>query len=125
MKRPRDRLGRPLPVGSPDAFPEVTEREFVDGATAWSEASAYLDEGLVFHAHEVFEQRWRCAPQDERLAWQALAQWAAALTHEARGNGIGAAQVAKRALRNLNDASIPDAVDDARVRTSLAQLLAD
>lgn len=123
MTRPRDRLGRPLAVGSPDAFPEVPERDVIDGVTAWNEAIAYLNDGLVFHAHEVFEQRWRCAPSDERLAWQALAQWAAALTHEARGNAKGARAVAERALANLDGALIPDEVDVPLVRASLLEIL--
>lgn len=124
MSRPRDRLGRPLAIGSPDAFPEVPERSFIDAQSAWSEAVAYLDDGLVFHAHEVFEQRWRCALPDERLAWQALAQWAAALTHAARGNRVGCQRLAERASANLDTAEVPDVIDLDRVQASLSALTA-
>ncbi len=53
--------------------------------------------------HEVFEQRWRCCPEQERALWQALAQWGAAITHAARGNARGANQVGSRALAGLLD----------------------
>ena len=45
---------------------------------------AYLDRGMPFHAHETFELRWRVAPDADRAAWRALAQWGAALTHAAQ-----------------------------------------
>lgn len=84
---------------------------------------SYLDLGLPFHAHEVLEQRWRCCPPQERQAWRALAQWAAALTHHARGNPIGSARVADRALAGLDDCpDIPEPVDANLVRTSLVRL---
>ena len=125
-ERPRDRLGRPLPVGDSRAFPTVSDRDFVDAEQAWTVAIGFLAQGLPFHAHEVFEQRWKCAPDNEREAWQALAQWGAALTHEARGNPVGAARVATRAAdllqRAVHAESIPAVIDIDRVRVSLAQL---
>ena len=104
MDRPRDRYGRPLP---PDAdasliVPSVPERTFISGSDAWEQAQDYLARDLPFHAHEVFEQRWRCCPEDERDFWQALAQWGAALTHAARGNPAGARTVAARAEHTLH-----------------------
>ena len=86
----------------------------------------YLDRNLPFHVHEVFEQRWRCAPESERSTWQALAQWGAALTHHARGNAIGQHRIAGRAqtlLNSTDDGDIPSAMIDLDVvRRSLAQL---
>lgn len=127
MTRPRDRLGRPLSADTDpsEAFPGVPERSQVSAHDAWHEALAYLDAGLPFHAHETFEQRWRCAPAHERAVWQALAQWGAALTHAARGNPRGARVVARRALVNLNAPSIvvPDVVAVTRVRDSLNELV--
>lgn len=125
-QRARDRLGRPLagdadPALAVASVPEVSE---VTPGQAWSQALAYLAEGLPFHAHEVLEQRWRCCPADERAVWQALAQWAAALTHQARGNQVGAERVARRAAATLADCTeLPPPIDAMLVRTSLEQLV--
>ncbi len=126
MTSPRDRLGRPLRGESTyrDQFPAVPEREFISGEQAWAEACDYLDQGLPFHAHEVFEQRWRCSPESERILWQALAQFGAALTHRARGNNTGAQAVGQRAKGNLQLVeTTPDYIDLERVRSNLQELL--
>lgn len=98
----------------------------MDSPTAWNEATGYLDKGLPFHAHEVFEQRWKCCPPEERDAWQALAQWGAALTQEARGNAIGRSRVAQRALERLlaaqRQSQLPVCIDVDAVIDSLTQL---
>jgi hypothetical protein len=103
----------------------VPDRTFVSASDAWHEALAYVERGLPFHAHEVFEQRWRCAPQDERALWQALAQWGAALTHDARGNATGARRVAERARSGLDAETIVEPVDATTVTASLSRLLTD
>ena len=125
-ERPRDRLGRPLDPGDPRAFPGVPERSEIDGVTAWNEAIDYLHRDLPFHAHEVFEQRWKCAPDDERELWQALAQWAACLTQRERGNTVGQRRLAERAHAKLEAAirrdETPAYIDVTRVLDSLAQL---
>jgi hypothetical protein len=126
MTSPRDRLGRPLRGESANHlnFPTVPERNFISGEQAWSEACSYLDQELPFHAHEVFEQRWRCSPDSERALWQSLAQWGAALTHRARGNALGAQQVGLRAQENLKLTTItPVYIDIELVRASLQELL--
>lgn len=123
MTRPRDRLGRPVPADSEDVVPSAPVVVDLTDDRAWSMAMAYLDDGLPFHAHEVFEQRWREAPPDERATWRALAQWGAALTHEARGNGVGADRLARRAMATLDSAVVPDCVDVARVRASCQDLI--
>lgn len=124
--RPRDKLGRPVPAGDDRVFPSVPERDFVSSEDAWSEGMDYLVRYLPFHVHEVFEQRWRCAPEPERSTWQALAQWGAALTHHARGNAIGQHRIARRAQTLLesaeDDGQIPSVIDVDVVRQSLAQL---
>ena len=127
LGRPRDRYGRPLGRGTdPDnAYPSVPDRTVVSASQAWLEALDYVEQDLPFHAHEVFEQRWRCAPQTERALWQALAQWGAALTHDARGNTIGARRVAERARRGLDSATIVEPIDAGVVTESLNRLLAD
>lgn len=124
-QRPRDALGRPLPL---DADPSlavagIPEHARDSDAAAWLEAVAYLEGDRPFHAHEVFEMRWRAAPSDTRAAWRGLAQWGAALTHRARGNDVGAARLADRALRTLADAPrIPPDVDLDRVTSSCLEL---
>ncbi|WP_219471177.1 DUF309 domain-containing protein [Nonomuraea rhizosphaerae] len=87
--RPRDAYGRPLPYGSPgvdrvpDEYAPTTPQALEDGRR-------FLAEGLPFNAHEVFEGRWKCAPEEERELWQGLAQICVGLTHLQRGNGRGA-----------------------------------
>jgi predicted metal-dependent hydrolase len=93
--RPRDALGRPLPWGATGA-PMVPERLQISTHTAVTEAIEYLTSGRPFHAHEVLEQRWRCAPHDEQQWWRALAQAAAGVTQAARGNSVGAQSLAAR-----------------------------
>ncbi len=125
-ERPRDRLGRPLDSGDPRAFPTVPERDVISGVQAWDEAVDYLQRDLPFHAHEVFEQRWKCAPEAEREVWRALAQWGAALTQQARGNAVGQKRLAMRArelLLHANESGvIPKEIDISFVLDSLAQL---
>jgi uncharacterized protein len=125
-ERPRDRLGRPLDFDDPRAFPGVHERGEISAVDAWNEAMDYLKQGLPFHAHEVFEQRWKSCPESERDAWQALAQWGAALTQQARGNETGQRRIASRARERLIGAQMRDAVpgviDVDQVLESLAQL---
>jgi len=99
----RDRLGRPLrgTQATNQAFWQVSDRTSISTAETIELARDYLQQDLPFHAHEVFEQRWRCCPPDERALWQALAQLGAAITHAARGNDRGAHRVGLRGLDKL------------------------
>ena len=101
MTRERDRLGRPVDAGSPEAVPGIPERTEIEAATAWGEATNYLERELPFHAHETFEMRWRCCPESERALWRALARWAAAITHFERGNTAGASSIARETMSDL------------------------
>lgn len=127
MQRPRDRYGRPLAPDTPaeQITPPVPERTIITSAEAWNEAINYLNQDLPFHAHEVFEQRWRCCPPAERDCWRALAQWGAALTHLARGNPKGAREVARRASELFSNCTIVAPVDRDFVLTSLAGLMSN
>jgi uncharacterized protein len=123
----RDRYGRPLrePFDPACVVDEVPERDFIEGQAAWHEAMEYFARDLPFHAHEVFEQRWRCAPEAERALWRGLAQWGAARTHAARGNPIGASRIGQRALQTVAESTdVPDYIDLVLVRSS-CQALAD
>jgi hypothetical protein len=99
----RDRLGKPLRGESiaTYSFPQVPEREFISSEQAWNEIIDYLAQDLPFHVHEVAEQRWRCAPMADAPLWRACAQMGAALTHQARGNHLGASRLAERARITL------------------------
>ena len=98
--RPRDALGRPLPYGAvgEERAPEGVVRQ---PAQALAEAQELLDAGRPFHAHEVLEDAWKSAPEDERRLWRGLAQLAVGLTHAARGNGPGAATLLERGAGNI------------------------
>ena len=119
-ERPRDRLGRPLPWDA-TGYPGVEPRPSITSAEAIAEATAYLEQGLPFHAHEVLEMRWRCCPADERPLWRGLAQAAAGATHAARGNGVGAARLAERAQESI--AAYAGPIDEA-TRTLIDALTA-
>ena len=92
--RPRDRLGRPLPYGSAGVEP-VSEDPLPPGPTI-DAARALLVEGRPFSAHEVFEARWKDAPEEEHDLWQGLAQLCVGLTHALRGNATGAERLLER-----------------------------
>jgi hypothetical protein len=123
-ERDRDLLGRPLPPGADPGLivASVPQGQAFTDDQAWTEAVAYLDRGMPFHAHEVFELRWRQSPAERRDAWKALAQWGAALTHQARGNALGARRVAARARILLTASDVPECVDMPRVLASLGEL---
>lgn len=119
--RPRDTLGRPLPwdgVGEP----MVPERDDITSAAAITEALDYLRTGRPFHAHEVLEQRWRCAPHDEREWWRALAQAAAGVTQAARGNQVGAQRLRERARATLEALATPPALTQSVSSSDLDSL---
>ena len=98
--RPRDELGRPLPYGAIGVEP-VSEEPLPPYETV-EKAMALLGEGRPFSAHEVFEARWKDAPDEERDLWQGLAQVCVGLTHAARGNTVGASRLVERGTGRLD-----------------------
>ena len=113
--RDRDALGRPLRRGeagvaplpddidpSPDAVVALTDR--------------LLDDGLPFQAHEALEAAWKAAPDDQRAAWQGMAQLAVALTHGLRGNATGAQRLRERGEGNLAAGGLPPVAVELRDR---------
>lgn len=112
--RPRDAYGRPLPHGAegvervPDDYAPTAEQAIADG-------SEMLRLDRPFHAHEIFEGRWKCCPPAERELWQGLAQICVGLTHLQRGNARGAQTLLERGAGRL--ASIdgrPYGIDPAK-----------
>ena len=75
-----------------------------------------LDDGLPFQAHEALEAAWKAAPDDQRAAWQGMAQLAVALTHASRGNDSGARRLRQRAEGNLAAGGLPPVAADLRDR---------
>lgn len=124
-ERPRDDLGRPLPRDTDPALaaPPVPAIAGLSDGEVWQLALGFLARQMPFHAHEVFEERWRSCPADERQAWRAAAQWGAAETHAARGNGVGAARLASRACETLASAGSIPAGFDAAYLTSACDAL--
>jgi hypothetical protein len=97
--RPRDRLGRPLPYGSPGVEPVPDEP--LPPLDTVAAAQKLLADGRPFSAHEVYEARWKAGPDAERELWQGLAQLCVAITHAERGNRVGAMRLLGRARRRL------------------------
>ena len=61
-----------------------------------------FNEGKFFDAHEVLEDVWRAAPDEQRKYFQGLIQVAVALHHHSRGNSVGCRSLLARAERNLS-----------------------
>jgi hypothetical protein len=99
QSRPRDELGRPLPYGAEGVEP-VSEEALPPRETVRF-ALELLDQGRPFSAHEVFEARWKGAPEDEQDLWQGLAQLCVGLTHALRGNDTGAGRLLERGSGRL------------------------
>ena len=97
--RPRDALGRPLPYGATGVEPISEVPRSPEDTLAY--ARGLLDEGRPFAAHEALEVRWKSCPDEERELWQGLAQLCVGLTHQARGNAVGAARLVERAAERL------------------------
>lgn len=100
--RPRDALGRPLPLGS-KGVPRIPDDLDLTPVETLAYAQKLLDRGLAFNAHEVLEAAWKKAPAAEKTLWQALAQLAVGITHVQRGNSSGAITVLRRASDSLAD----------------------
>lgn len=113
--RPRDALGRPLPVAESGVTPLPDDLD-VRPENAVAQASGLVEKGLAFQAHEVLEAVWKSSSPPARVAWQGMAQLAVALTHAQRGNLIGAARLRERARDNLADGELPAVADALRAR---------
>ncbi len=100
--RPRDRLGRPL---SRDAQPELTLEEFDlrDPKEALRKAIELWNEERFFEAHEVLEDVWQAAAENERRFWQGIIQIAVGCVHHQRGNVHGTIALLRKAADKLAD----------------------
>lgn len=112
--RPRDELGRPLPRDA-EGVPRVPDDLELEPDESLTEAQRLLDHGRPFHAHEVLESTWKCAPAEERELWQGLAQLAVGFTHLLRGNTVGAASLLRQGHDRIRHYEIeaPHSIDIA------------
>lgn len=101
MRRGRDRLGRPVPLDSPEALPDVPEQALPD-AEALALAQDLLEQDRAFAAHEVLEASWKAAAPDQRGVWQGLAQVCVGATHLQRGNAVGGVRLLRRGAGRLD-----------------------
>ncbi|OBF14470.1 DUF309 domain-containing protein [Mycobacterium sp. ACS4331] len=104
--RPRDALGRPLPADS-QGVPRISDDLRLTPDETLRYTQRLLDDGMAFHAHEVFEAAWKNGPAEERALWQALAQLAVGITHVQRGNAKGAAALLCRAAERIGEVTRP------------------
>jgi hypothetical protein len=121
--RARDALGRPVPVGSPEAV-EPVPAEPLPPYDAVTEARRLLSIGRPFFAHEVLEASWKSAPSTERDLWQGLAQVCVGLTHLQRGNDVGAVRLLKRGASRLSGRSPEYGVEPEQVAKDARALAA-
>ena len=61
-----------------------------------------FNHGEFFDAHEVLEDVWRAAPDQEKKFLQGLIQLAVGLHHYSTGNKLGARSLLARGDRNLS-----------------------
>jgi predicted metal-dependent hydrolase len=61
-----------------------------------------FNHGEFFDAHEVLEDVWRAAPDQEKKFLQGLIQLAVGLHHYSTGNKVGARSLLARGDRNLS-----------------------
>lgn len=125
--RSRDAAGRPVPLDSPEAVDPVPEQA-LPPEQALELARDLLRRGRPFFAHDVLEARWKEAPPHERELWQGLAQVCVGLTHEQRGNAVGAARLMRRGAGRLEsydgpsyDLAVGDVARQARERATAVE----
>ena len=66
-----------------------------------AEALELVRDGRGFEAHELLEDLWRAADDDERDLYQGLVHVAVATYQDARGNAVGRTRQLEKALRRL------------------------
>ena len=94
-------------------MPRIPDDLCLTAGETLSYAQQLIDEGMAFHAHEVFEAAWKTGPDTERPLWQSLAQLAVGITHIQRGNTGGATALLQRAGDGLSgvERPVPHAID--------------
>ena len=103
---PRDRLGRPLPAGSPDGLADRPDPGKVAGGPdeVFEIGARLFDEQRFWEAHEFFEFVWKHEDGDpaDRDFWKGVTQIAVGYCHAQRGNAPGAITLLNRAVGYLD-----------------------
>lgn len=79
-----------------------------------------FNRGEFFDAHEVLEDVWRPAPDEEKKFLQGLIQVAVGLHHYSTGNKVGARSLLARADRNIS--SYPKGLQGVKLAALRARL---
>jgi uncharacterized protein len=69
----------------------------------YQQGIAAFNRAEFFDAHELLEDIWRAAPQQNKKFLQGLIQAAVAFHHYSMGNRIGMRSVLERAIKNLSE----------------------
>lgn len=100
-ERPRDRLGRPQPWGTPNAL-ELEDFDALPLEENHRLGRAHFAAGRFFPAHEAWETAWKQARDtpDAEL-FKGLSQLGAGYVHLLRGNAHGAITLLRRAASRI------------------------
>ncbi|MFM7718355.1 MAG: DUF309 domain-containing protein [Actinomycetota bacterium] len=100
-ERPRDRLGRPQPWGTPNGL-VLEDYDALDLAENHRLGVAHFDAGRFFPAHEAWETAWKQARDTaDAEFFKGLSQLGAGYVHLLRGNAHGAITLLRRATSRL------------------------
>jgi uncharacterized protein len=69
---------------------------------AFNRGLRLFNDAEFFEAHEVWEDVWRAAPEQEKKFLQGLIQISVGLHHHSTGNQVGARSLLTRGARNLS-----------------------
>jgi hypothetical protein len=124
-QRPRDRLGRPQPWGSPNGL-ELEDFDHLTIEENHRLAREHLTAARYFPAHEAWETAWmqaRDTPAAEIC--KGASQLGAGLVHLLRGNRHGAVRLLERAASRIGKYPVGHlGVDAPAVAEAAAQLAA-
>ncbi len=81
----------------------MEEFDLHDPQEALAKAIELWNEQRFFEAHEVLEDVWQAAPDEDRLFWQGIIQVAVGCVHHQRGNVHGTAALLRKAADKLAD----------------------
>lgn len=81
----------------------MEEFDFHDPQQALATAIELWNEQRFFEAHEVLEDVWQAAPEEDRLFWQGIIQVAVGCVHHQRANVHGTCALLRKAADKLAD----------------------
>jgi uncharacterized protein len=100
-ERPRDRLGRPQPWGSPNAL-ELEDFDHLTVEENHRLGREHFASGRYFPAHEAWETAWKkVRDTSDAEFFKGLSQLGAGFVHLLRGNRHGAVRLLERAASRV------------------------